>query len=230
MQTVSKRQETHEFVWFDSQGKKRSFPFLCYLPSGFQEETKLPLLIFLHGAGERGTDLELVKKHGPPKLIDQGEDFPFVVISPQCPLDQWWAMQENINGVTQLTEHIQSEYSVDLERTYLTGMSMGGYGTWAAAASYPDLFAAIIPICGGADLAIAADLKGMPTWAFHGRDDDIVPLIRSEEIVDEVSKIGGDARLTIYDNVQHDSWSVTYANRDIYDWLLSHKIRNRRKA
>ncbi|MBA2114310.1 carboxylesterase family protein [Bremerella alba] len=230
MQTVSKRQESHEFFWFDSQGRKRAFPFLCYQPHEFQAETKLPLLIFLHGAGERGTDLELVKKHGPPKLIDQGEDLPFVVISPQCPLDQWWAMQENVDGLAQLTQYIQSEYSTDADRTYLTGMSMGGYGSWATAAAYPNLFAAIIPVCGGADLAIAADLKPTAAWAFHGRDDEIVPVIRSKEIVNEVSKIGGDARLTIYDNVQHDSWSVTYANREIYDWLLSHELRNQRNA
>ncbi|WP_158261272.1 MULTISPECIES: prolyl oligopeptidase family serine peptidase [Pirellulaceae] len=227
MQTVSKRQETHEFVWFDSQGKKRVFPFLCYQPSAFQAEAKLPLLVFLHGAGERGTDLELVKKHGPPKLIDQGEDLPFVTVSPQCPLDQWWAMHENINGLVQLTQYIQSEYAVDTDRTYLTGLSMGGYGTWATAAAYPGLFTAIIPICGGADMATAANLKSTPAWAFHGRDDEIVPLIRSEEIVNAVSEIGGDSRLTIYDNVQHDSWSETYANQKIYDWLLSHKIRNR---
>lgn len=230
MNSVPSRQEEHEFVWLDSQGQKRTFPFLLYWPSTPQPESKLPLLIFLHGAGERGTDFQLAKKHGPPKLIDQGEEFPFVVVSPQCPLDQWWAMRENVDGLAQLTQFIQSEYNIDTNRTYLTGMSMGGYGTWATAAAYPDLFAAIIPICGGADLAIAADLKATPAWAFHGRDDDIVPLIRSEEIVGKVSKIGGDARLTIYDNVQHDSWSVTYANREIYDWLLSHEIRNRRKA
>ncbi len=223
MQTVSKRQPSHEFVWLDSHGRQRSFPFLCYRPREFQPEAKLPLLVFLHGAGERGTDLERVKKHGPPKLIDQGEDLPFVVVSPQCPEDQWWAMAENIHGLAQLTQYIQSEYSIDTTRTYLTGMSMGGYGTWATAAAYPEMYAAIVPICGGADLAIVADLKSTPAWAFHGRDDDIVPLVRSEEIVDEVSKIGGDSRLTIYDNVQHDSWSATYANREIYDWLLSHK-------
>lgn len=230
MPTVSKRQETHEFVWFDSQGKQRSLPFLCYQPSEFQAETKLPLLIFLHGAGERGTDLELVKKHGPPKLIDQGEELPFVVVSPQCPLDQWWAMRENMNGLAQLTQYIQSEYSIDTAQTYLTGLSMGGYGAWAMAADNPDLYAAIIPICGGADLATTENLKSTPAWAFHGREDEIVPLIRSVEIVDAVSKIGGDARLTIYDNVQHDSWSITYANREIYDWLLSHELRHRRKA
>jgi len=230
MQTVSKRQESHEFFWFDNRGKKRTLPYLLYQPSEFHAETKLPLLIFLHGAGERGTDLESVKKHGPPKLIDQGEDLPFVVVSPQCPPEQWWAMRENVDGLAKLATYIQSEYSIDTNRTYLTGMSMGGYGSWAAAAAYPDLFAAIIPVCGGADLKTAADLKSIPAWAFHGRDDDVVPLVRSEEIVNEVSKIGGDARLTIYDNVQHDSWSVTYANREIYDWLLSHEIRNRRNA
>ncbi|MEW4562984.1 PHB depolymerase family esterase [Bremerella sp. JC770] len=228
MPSDSQRQQEYEFAWLDRHGEQRRFPYLCYQPTEPPAGTKLPLLVFLHGAGERGTDLALVKKHGPPKLIDHGEDLPFVVVSPQCPLDQWWAMRENIEGLVQLTRSIQAEYPIDVGRTYLTGMSMGGYGAWATAAAYPDLFAAIVPICGGADLATAADLKGTPAWAFHGQEDEIVPVIRSEEIVNEVSKIGGDARLTIYDNVQHDSWSVTYANREIYDWLLSHEIHNRR--
>ncbi len=230
MQTVSKRQESHEFFWFDSQGKKRSWPFLCYQPSDFQTETEVPLLVFLHGAGERGTDLSLVKKHGPPKLIDQGEDFPFVVISPQCPKNQWWAMRENVHGIAQLVQHIQAEYSIDTARTYLTGMSMGGYGSWAIAAEYPEMFAAIVPICGGADLDNANLLKQTPAWAFHGQEDEIVPVLRSQEIVDAIEKIDGDARLTIYDNVEHDSWSATYANPDVYQWLLTHENRNRRNA
>lgn len=158
-------------------------------------------------------------------MIAAGETFPMVVASPQCPLDQWWAMQEDVNGLAQLVWYLQQELPVDPQRTYLTGMSMGGYGTFALAAAYPEIFAAIIPVCGGGDCQRAEKLKSVPTWAFHGRDDDVVPLVRSEEIIEAIQQNGGDARLTIYDNVQHDSWTATYANREIYDWLLSHTTR-----
>lgn len=226
MPADSSRQEAHLFSWTDSQGQQRSFPFWCYLPQEQQTDSELPLLLFLHGAGERGSELSLVNKHGPPKLIEQGEDFPFVVISPQCPVNQWWAMGENIVGLAELIEQVYADYPIDPQRMYATGMSMGGYGTWKLAATYPKLLAAIVPVCGGGERSMATALKDLPIWAFHGRDDEIVPLIRSQEIIDELSKIGSDARLTIYDNVQHDSWSATYANREVYDWLLSHKTSN----
>ncbi|GAA4435276.1 prolyl oligopeptidase family serine peptidase [Bremerella cremea] len=224
MQAVRKRQTSHEFTWTDSTGSKRTLPFLCYQPSNFQADATMPLLLFLHGAGERGTDLKLVTKHGPPKLIDQGEDFPMIVVSPQCPPEQWWADRENLEGLFQLVQHLQDDLPVDPRRTYLTGMSMGGYGTFALTAAHGELFAAVIPVCGGGDLLNLGQLPKVPLWAFHGRDDDIVPLVRSEEIVDAIQKNGGDARLTIYDNVEHDSWSATYSNPDVYDWLLSHEL------
>ena len=145
------------------------------------------------------------------------------MISPQCPLDQWWAMKENVRGLAQLIGQVHAEYPIDPRQIYLTGMSMGGYGTWALAAAYPDLPAAILPVCGGANLETASLLKEIPAWTFHGRDDDVVPLIRSQEIIDAIQEMGGDARITIYDNTGHDSWSKTYSNRDAYDWLLNHR-------
>ncbi|PQO44515.1 dienelactone hydrolase family protein [Blastopirellula marina] len=215
--------ETFTFRWTDTQGEPRSLPYLCYLPPGFDTISELPLLLFLHGAGERGTDLTPVAKHGPPKLIEQGESVPFVVISPQCPQDQWWAMQENVRGLSQLIEQIVADYPIDPRRIYFTGMSMGGYGTWALAATYPDLPAAIVPVCGGANLETASSLKDIPAWAFHGRDDEVVPPVRSQEIIEAIQEIGGDARITIYDNTGHDSWSTTYANQDVYHWLLNQR-------
>lgn len=215
--------EARVFRWTDSQGEQRSMPYLCYLPPELETDSELPLLLFLHGAGERGNDLVPVAKHGPPKLIEQGERFRFVVISPQCPQDQWWAMQENVRGLAQLIEQIFADYPIDPRRIYLTGMSMGGYGTWALAAAHPDLPAAIVPVCGGANLETANSLKEIPAWAFHGRDDEVVPVIRSQEIIDAIQEIGGDARITIYDNTSHDSWSATYANQDVYQWLLNHR-------
>ncbi|WP_158545321.1 prolyl oligopeptidase family serine peptidase [Bremerella cremea] len=226
MPADKKRQATQRFTWTGTDGNQRSFSYWCYLPPDAPPTSRLPLLLFLHGAGERGNNLSLVCKHGPPKLIEQGEDFPFVVIAPQCPFDQWWTMPQNLIGLAKLVEQVSADYPIDPERMYVTGMSMGGYGTWQLAATYPKLFAAIVPICGGTNLSQAVALQSIPVWAFHGRDDDIVPLIRSQEIIDELTKIGSDATLTIYDNVRHDSWSATYANREIYDWLLTHKTSN----
>ena len=222
MSTVSKRQQASKFSWTDTTGKTRALPYWCYVPQQFQEETELPLLLFLHGAGERGTALEPVKKHGPPKLIDEGEDFPFVVISPQCPAGQWWAQRENVLGLEKLLRQVGGGYPIDVTKIYGTGMSMGGYGVWALAAQFPELLAAIIPICGGGDPAKAEAANKTPCWAFHGRLDDVVPPIRSQEMIAAIEKVGGDARLTVYDNVGHDSWTETYVNRDVYDWLLSH--------
>ena len=113
--------------------KKVSLKYLLYLPKGYGEkkDQKWPLMLFLHGAGERGDDLNLVKKHGPPKLIDQGKEFPFIVVSPQCPINSWWP--EQVDALTALLDEVQSKYAVDADRVYLTGLSMGGFGTWTLA-------------------------------------------------------------------------------------------------
>ncbi|MCW4011906.1 MAG: alpha/beta hydrolase-fold protein, partial [Candidatus Bathyarchaeota archaeon] len=138
----------------------RKTKYLLYLPKGYSEEEKYPLLVFLHGAGERGDDLELVKIHGPPKLIEAGHDFPFIVVSPQVSLDEWWSP----DTVVWLTKEIMENYSVDTERIYLTGLSMGGFGTWHTATKYPEMYAAIAPICGGGDPTKAHRIKDVPVW------------------------------------------------------------------
>jgi predicted peptidase len=126
---------------------KKQIKYLLYEPKEYTDKKACPLLIFLHGAGERGDDLELVKKHGPPKLIESGVDFPFFVASPQLPPDEWWSP----STVLWVLRDVQSRVNVDADRVYLTGLSMGGYGTWETAARYPHLFAAIAPICGRGD-------------------------------------------------------------------------------
>jgi predicted peptidase len=197
--------------------------YLLYLPKDYGEENKTwPLMLFLHGAGERGSDLNRVKKHGPPKLIEQGKDLPFIVVSPQCPAGQWWP--ECLDTLLALLDEVESSYAVDRERVYLTGLSMGGFGTWSLACQQPDRFAAIVPICGGGPWYLADRLKGTPVWAFHGAKDAVVPLRLSEEMVDAVQRRGGDAKLTVYPEANHDSWTLTYDNPELYTWFLSHSL------
>jgi predicted peptidase len=191
--------------------------YLLYLPKDYAKEKEWPLLLFLHGSGERGSNLELVKKQGPPKLISQGQDFPFIVVSPQLPADyKDWSPK----ALIELVNHIEHKYKVDKKRIYVTGLSMGGYGTWNLALEYPDRFAAIAPVCGGADTLRAAVLKDIPVWVFHGARDNVVPIEEDSAMVEAVKRSGGCVRFTIYPEAGHDAWTETYNNPEFYDWLL----------
>jgi predicted peptidase len=194
--------------------------YWLYLPEKYGEskDQRWPLLLFLHGAGERGDDLELVKKHGPPKLADK-QAFPFVVVSPQCAKEKRW----NAEALGKLLDEVVAKHRVDKDRVYVTGLSMGGAGTWRLAAAYPDRFAAIMPICGGGDPKTAERIKHIPTWVFHGAKDQAVKLQRSEEMVDALKAAGGKPEFTVYPDANHDSWTETYNNPKVYDWLLKHK-------
>lgn len=177
-----------------------------------------PLMLFLHGAGERGDDLELVKKHGPPMLADKDPDFPFVLISPQCPEDQVWDPEVLI----QVLDEVIKNYRIDKTRVYLTGLSMGGKGTWDLAMAYPERFAAIAPICGFDPKGDLSLLRDIPTWVFHGKLDKVVSVNCSQEAAAQLQKVGGNVKLTIYPESDHDSWTETYNNPELYEWLLSH--------
>lgn len=202
--------------------------YLLFLPQdyGVEPGKKWPLILFLHGMGERGNDLELVKKHGMAKILDKKDDLEFIVVSPQCPDDSFWpAETEALNA---LLDTIVGAYAVDTSRIYLTGLSMGGYGTWHLAAEHPERFAAIAPICGGAMFfsGLAAKigaLKDVPVWAFHGARDRTVSVAESADLVGALKKCGGQATLTIYPDADHDSWTRTYDNPELYAWFLSHK-------
>ena len=193
--------------------------YLLHLPQNYQEKDSWPLMLFLHGAGERGDDLELVKVHGPPKIVETDKDFPFILVSPQCKLKRWWQPIE----LTALLDEIVAKYMVDEDRIYVTGLSMGGFGTWALAAYTPDRFAAIVPICGGGEPYRTRQYPDLPVWAFHGDKDTVVPPQRSRDMVDALKKHGGNARLTIYPEAGHDSWTETYNNPELYEWLLEQK-------
>jgi len=209
--------------------KKVGLKYLLYLPQGYGEgNKKWPLAMFLHGAGERGDDLELVKKHGPPKMVSQGKDFEFVIISPQCPEGVWWS--EKAETLIALLDEIETRYDVDKDRVYLTGLSMGGFGSWTLGCYYPERFAAVAPICGGFEPYLAEKMKDVPVWAFHGAKDDVVPLRRSSEMVEGLKKAGGDAKLTVYPEADHDSWTQTYNNPELYEWFLKHRISDKNKS
>jgi len=204
--------------------------YLIYLPKDYhaRSKTRWPLILFLHGAGERGANLSKVAVHGPPKLAKQGRDFPFILVSPQCPANQRW----DNDVLLALLDEIEERYSVDKSRVYLTGLSMGGYGTWSLGLTHPERFAAIAPICGGGDLIVlllgdpkkVAALKSLGVWAFHGGKDPVVPLAESERMIDTLKRTGcKDVELTVYPEAQHDSWTETYNNPRLYDWFLAHQ-------
>lgn len=191
--------------------------YLLYLPRDYDKEKSWPLMLFLHGAGERGDDLELVKKHGPPKLIAAGKDFPFIVVSPQCPKGRWWEPME----LVALLDEISGKYKVDPDRIYVTGLSMGGFGSWRLAAYAPERLAAIAPICGGGETYWTKEFAHLPVWAFHGAKDTGVPLERSQAMVDALKKSGGEPKFTIYPDAGHDSWTAAYDDPELYKWLLA---------
>ncbi len=193
--------------------------YLLSLPTGYDKPgTSWPLVLFLHGAGESGNDLNKVKVHGPPKLVESDGPFPFILVSPQSPRGGW-----NPDVLNALLETVIKQYHVDKDRVYLTGLSMGGFGTWTLAAAHPGTFAAIAPICGGGSPADAGKLAGIPTWVFHGAKDTTVPPKRSEEMVEALKAAGGTPKFTLYPEAGHDSWTATYANPDFWKWLLEQK-------
>jgi len=196
--------------------------YLRFLPEEYGQDKakRWPLLLFLHGAGERGEDLNLLKRHGPPKIVEKDPHFPFIVVAPQCPANRFGLANDVLIA---LLDDIIARYAVDPDRVYVTGLSMGGYGTWSLACAYPERFAAIVPICGKGETWQAGSLRHVPVWAFHGAKDTVVPPEGSEKMVEAVRRNGGEAKLTIYPEAGHDSWTATYDNPELYQWLLNHR-------
>jgi predicted peptidase len=199
--------------------------YLLFLPEGYNADAskKWPLILFLHGAGERGSNLAKVKVHGPPKIVEKKKDFQFIVVSPQCPANEWW----DAFKLQALLDNVMATYRVDATRVYLTGLSMGGFGTWELASRIPDRFAAIAPICGGGNPTLAGfRLKGMPAWVFHGDADTTVNVKLSDDMVEALKKAGNEVKYTRYPGVGHDSWTATYENEELYTWFLAHQRRD----
>lgn len=198
-----------------------SYKYLLYLPKGYDGEKAYPLVVFLHGVGERGSDVRKVEAWGPPRLVAAGEQFDFVLAAPQCPAGRWW----RIDDLEVLLGDVEKRYAIDRSRVYLTGLSMGGCATWDWLLRDPHLFAAAVPISGWSNPI--APLYGdcvTPVWAFHGGADPVVPVEGSEKMVEAFRKKGVEAKLTIYPKVGHNAWSATYANPEVYRWMLGHHL------
>lgn len=202
------------------------FGYHEYLPTGYDAgaPNSLPLVIFLHGIGEMGNgteaDLDTVLTHGPPKLVENdSKDFPFILLSPQTS-KEWYYVTPTLNDFVQ---YAKANYKVDPNRIYITGLSMGGSGTWYYAADYPEEVAAIIPICGPGQFWQPCKYKNMGIWAFHNAHDTRITVDKSITMVDTIKSCGGNPYLTIYDSDNHDAWSRTYNNDKVWEWLLAQK-------
>jgi len=201
--------------------------YLLALPPDYQSDSteRWPLLLFLHGRGECGDDLALVKRYGVPKLLTEVDDFPFITVSPQCPAGTDWALHNTT--LLALVDEIMATHPIDPNRIYLTGLSMGGRGSWQLAMLYPECFAAMAPICGRIPdvpgfLEQMATLKDLPIWVFHGAQDPVVPLENSEKLVAALYTCHGNVRFTVYPHADHDAWTKTYANPELYEWMIAH--------
>ena len=213
------------------ENKKETIGFQFFFPSDESAKTDdgYPLLLFLHGIGERGNDLAKLKVYGPTRICSNPENaakWPFILVAPQCPESHFWSAAQ----LRLLVEQICKSYPVDKSRVYVTGLSMGGFGTWSILASWPELVAAAAPICGGGDPKSAQKMAKTPIWAFHGEKDPLVPCKMSEDMIAALKEAGNeDVKLTVYPNVGHDSWTKAYADPQLYEWFLSKKLTSSEK-
>jgi predicted peptidase len=203
----------------DANAAETVVDYLLYLPPDYGTTRRWPLVVFLHGAGECGQNLELVRQVGLAKRIEQGFRPGFVLVSPQCPASSAW----DPKTITELMEHICTTMPIDRDRVYLTGFSMGGFGTWQTACYNPSLFAAIAPLAGGGDVNQAERLAKVPIWAFHGAEDKVVPLAASKDMVEAVRKCGGRVEFTVYPGCGHGICEATYQDRRVLEWLLAQR-------
>jgi poly(3-hydroxybutyrate) depolymerase len=205
-------------------GSETEIRFFLYLPANYSSKQSWPLLLFLHGSGQRGNDLEWLKRSGPPAILSRGHQLPMIVVSPQCAMENNW----NNDELLSLLDNLEKKFSIDPDRVFLSGYSMGGYGAWSLAAAAPERFAALVPVAGGGDTSDATKLTNVAIWDFHGAKDTTVPTSESRAMVDAVRAAGGFARLTIYADRGHSICDVTFSRSDLFDWLLQQRRANKR--
>ena len=209
--------------------------YLISFPANYDagSKTGFPLILYLHGAGERGSDVWMPLVHGPSKYAAQQPGFPFIVVTPLCPAGLVWSNEL----LLALLEELAAKHRVNENRVYLTGISMGGYGAWNLGLTHPEKFAALAPICGGGErleILLAArgfagpgkleNLQRLPVWAFHGAKDPVVPLDESERVIKALNEAKcKEVKFTVYPKAQHDSWTETYNNPELYAWFLKHE-------
>ena len=194
--------------------------YLVSFPKGFDAARTYPTILFLHGAGTRGTDMSVLEDGAIFHELAKREELPFVVVAPLCSENTWFDLFEHLR---QLVKEVAAADFADSSRIYAIGASMGGYATWQLGMSLPDTFAAIVPICGGGMYWNAPRLKNVPVWAFHGEKDNVVLVEESKKMVAALSRAGGNVKMTLYPEAAHDAWSETYQNGEVFRWLLSHQ-------
>lgn len=206
--------------------KPVSLRYLIWTPAGKAPAGGWPLVIFLHGSGERGNDLHQTLVHGWPEMASKGKSFPFILVAPQAPEHYDWDVDE-IEGLRRRLLH---KTHANPDKVILTGLSMGGIGSWNYAEAYPNTLAALIPVCGYGDTDGAGRINHLPVWAFHGADDKVVLTAKDQEMVDELKKVGGNVRFTVYQGVGHDSWDKAYAEPELIPWLLEQRRAEHKKS
>ncbi len=205
---------------------KKPRPYVVYVPRNYDPKKKWPCILFLHGAGERGDDGLLQTTQGLGNAIRAHADwFPCIVVMPQCPKGVWW--DKAVKDITMALELTRRQYSIDDDRIYLSGLSMGGFATWMYGAARVDEFAALLPICGGGRIEDAPALARIPIWAFHGDADSVVPVEESRKMVKAVKAAGGKIKYTEYPGVDHNSWDKTYNDHKVIRWLLRQRRHSR---
>lgn len=199
--------------------------YKLFLPKSYDgnnAQESFPLILLLHGIKKRGNDLSLLDSYGILSIAEQNEDFPYILVVPQCPPDTFWP--ENRNMVLGVLNQVTTGHRVDRKRVYLTGFSMGGNGVWDLAANTRGLFAAAAPLAGWYDANAAEQLVTTPIWAFHGEDDDIVPCSKTEEMVQAVIRAGGAPKFTTYPGLKHPIMVEVYGNPKLYEWFSIHEL------
>lgn len=226
-------------IFQNDKGEKLHYRLMT--PEGYDPKgsEKYPLVLFLHGAGERGADNQKQLVHGTREFAkpEVRKKYPAFVLAPQCPDGKRWVEvdwtldshkqlpedSDTIKLVLQLISSMQKEYRIDQHRQYVTGLSMGGYGTWDLITRHPEMWAAAAPVCAGADEATAPKIAKLPVWAFHGDKDTVVKPHRSRNMIEAIKKAGGQPLYTEYKGVGHNSWDAAYADPKLIEWLFAQK-------
>ena len=199
-----------------------NFGYLQYLPKDFDKSKEYPLVLYLHGAGERGDNADTVANYGYLQHIkNEGAEYPFIIVAPQCPAGKYWGCFNE--SLLHFLDYLCAELPVDKTRVYLTGNSMGGTGTYMLSMAAPERFAAIAPVCGTGICWNASAIKDLPIYIYHGDCDNVVPIYESITMLKCINSIGGKAIMKICHGVGHNAWDIAYAGDELYNWLLKFK-------
>ena len=216
----------HGFVDLVYDADSSQAKYVVFVPQDYKGDKPYPTILFLHGSGEtKGGSKMPVEVGIGPAIKTQEKTFPFIVVIPQAQNRTWGADSADGKRALAILAEVEKAYNVDPKRTYLTGLSMGGYGTWSLAVKYPDKWAAIVPICGGGNPKQADKIKDIPCWCFHGDADSAVNVKGSRDMIEAIKAAGGKPKYTEYPGVGHNSWDKAYATKELYDWLLEQHLK-----